>query len=116
MRTRPLSHALAGAALVIVALTGLTACSTIGSGNPVASDANVSGAPLDATTEMTNLCEQMITQALPVEAAQALAEASGYVVRIGTLEGEQQALTKDIQEDRFTLDITGGLVTGCTVG
>ena len=82
----------------------------------MASDANVSGAPLDAGTEMTALCEQMITQALPVEAAQALAEASGYVVRIGTLEGEQQALTKDIQEDRFTLDITGGVVTGCTVG
>ncbi len=115
MRTRPLPHALASVALAIVALTGLTACSSAG-GNPVASDANVSGAPLDATSEMTNLCEQMITQALPTEAAQALAEASGYEIRIGTLEGEQQALTKDIQENRFTLDITGGVVTGCTVG
>ena len=53
---------------------------------------------------------------MPVEAAQALAKARGYVVRIGTLEGEQQALTKDIKANRFTLDITGGVVTGCTVG
>lgn len=116
MRARPLITAVAGIVTAAALLTGLTACSTAGGANPVASDANVSGAPLDATTEMTNLCEQMITQALPVEAAQALADSSGYTVRLGTIDGQAQALTKDIQPDRFTLDVTGGVVTGCTVG
>jgi hypothetical protein len=116
MRARPLTTTLVGAVAAVALLSGLTACSTTGGGNPVASDANVSGAPLDPKTEMTNLCTQMITEALPVEAAQALAEASGYVVRMGTVDGEAQAQTKDIQEDRFTLDVTGGIVTGCTVG
>lgn len=118
MHARPLTTALAGAALALTALVGLTACSSSGSGSTAApaSEANLSGSPVSAKDDMTALCTQIIDQALPVEAADALAEAGGYVTRVSKVDGVDQAVTMDIREDRFTFEVKDGIVVGCTVG
>ncbi len=115
MRTRSVSTTLATAAIAVMALTGLTACSSSSSDMP-ASEVNLSGSPVTANEDMTALCASIIEQALPLEAAVALAEASGYTTRVGTIDGEDQALTMDLREDRFTFATEAGIVTGCTIG
>lgn len=115
MRGRPVSTALASVAIAIMAVTGLSACSSSSSEAP-ASEINLSGTPVSTSDDMTALCAQIVEQALPVEAAVALAEASGYTTRVGTLDGEPQAVTSDLREDRFTFDVEADIVTGCTIG
>ncbi len=118
MRSR-LTVTVASLALAVTAVAGLSACSTTASGasgDAVVSEADLSGTPVTAAEDMTALCEQIIAESLPLEAAVALAEASGYATRVSSIDGEAQAVTKDIQEDRFTFETEGGLVTGCTIG
>jgi hypothetical protein len=103
----------AAAALLAVAALGLAGCNTAQQAVP---EANLTGSPISVSDDMTALCQQFIEQALPVEAAQALAETSGYSSRVGSIDGQPQALTKDYREDRFTFDVENGIVTGCTIG
>lgn len=112
MRSR---RTLAAAAIAVMAVAGLTACSSSSSQAPV-SEANLSGSPVSAKDDMTALCIQIVKQGLPIEAAVALADASGYTTRVGTLDGEAQAQTQDLREDRFTFDVKAEIVTGCTIG
>ena len=116
MRARPVTTALASAAIAVMAITGLSACSNNSSSDAPASEINLSGSPVTANEDMTALCAQIVEQALPVEAAIALAEASGYTTRVGSLDGEAQAVTTDLREDRFTFDVEADIVTGCTIG
>lgn len=118
MHARPIATACVGAALAVSAFTGLTACSSSGTTSTpaAASEANLSGEPVSAKDELTALCEQIVAEALPLDAANALAEASGYITRVGTLDGQPQALTTDAREDRFTFDVEADVVVGCTVG
>lgn len=118
MRSR-LITTVAGLALAAAAVTGLTACSTTASGSgsdAVVSEADLSGTPVTTADDMTALCEQIVAEGLPVEAAVALAEASGYTTRVSSIDGEDQAVTMDLQEDRFTFETEAGLVTACTIG
>jgi hypothetical protein len=117
-----------GASLVAAAaLTTLVACSsdsaeTATSAIAAASDAADAAEAADAaaagggTPEMQALCAQMVAEALSPDAATALATENGYVARVGTLEGEAQAVTMDLREDRFTFEVTGGVVVACTYG
>jgi hypothetical protein len=57
-----------------------------------------------------------VAEALPLDAAVALAEASGYTTRIGKLDGVDQAVTMDLREDRFTFEVEADTVVGCTIG
>ena len=66
--------------------------------------------------EMVALCDQMVADGLSPEDATKLAEDNGYAARVGTIDGEAQALTMDFREDRFTFTVEGGKVTGCTYG
>ena len=119
MRARPLATTLAAAAIAVTALTGLTACSSSSGSDATpaaASEANLSGEPVTTKDDMTALCEQIVAQALPLEAAVALAESSGYTTRVGSIDGEDQALTMDLREDRFTFDVKADVVTACTIG
>ncbi len=113
MRSRPMI--LAAVALSAMALTGLTACSSASNSAPE-SEVNLSGTPVSAKDDMTALCTQIVEQGLPLEAAEALADASGYTTRVGTLDGAPQALTQDLRDDRFTFDVKADIVTGCTIG
>lgn len=112
MRAR---RTLAAAAIAVMAVVGLAACSSANSQAP-ASEADLSGSPVSAKDDMTALCTQIVKQGLPLEAAVALADASGYTTRVGTLDGEAQAQTQDLREDRFTFAVAAGIVTGCTIG
>lgn len=72
--------------------------------------------PSAGDAEMTALCDEMIAQGLSPEEATALAEDRGYVARVGTIDGQPQAVTKDYRTDRFTFDVTNGVVTACAIG
>lgn len=114
MRTSRTAAAAAGLALAAVSLVG---CSSAGSpaGN-ASSFGNVSGSAVPVSEELTALCKQIVTQALTVDAATALAESGGYTSRVGSIDGEAQALTMDVQEDRMTFEVENDVVVGCTVG
>jgi hypothetical protein len=88
-----------------------TATSAIAAASEAASAAEGGGTP-----EMQALCAQMVAEGLSPEEATALATENGYVARVGMLEGEPQAVTMDLREDRFTFEVTGGVVVACTYG
>ena len=104
----------AASAIAVVALAA--GCSNAGPAANPSEFATVTGSPVAVADEITALCEQVIAESLPVEAATALAEASGYATRIVSLDGEPQPATKDYREDRMSFDVEAGLVTGCVVG
>ena len=119
---------IAASLMVVAAAATLAACSsspadTATSAIAAASDAAAAGEAADAagagtggTPEMLALCAQMVADGLTPDAATALATENGYVARVGTLEGEPQAVTMDLREDRFTFEVTGGVVVACTYG
>jgi hypothetical protein len=107
------------AALALVAVTSLgalTACTSAEPTGDSSSFGEVSGSAVPVADELTALCEQIVAEALPLDAATALAEAGGYRVRVVTLDGEPQAATADARDDRMNLDVEADVVTGCTVG
>ena len=53
---------------------------------------------------------------LTQEQAEAKVTAAGYTIRIASVDGQPRALTMDYSPSRINLDITGGVVTGATVG
>lgn len=109
---RGLAAPLAGLAL-IVGMTAACSSDEVASAPVEAIEAASSAA---GAVEMKALCEQMITEGMSPEDATALAEQNGYVARVGTLEGQPQAVTMDYREDRFTFDVEGGMVVACTYG
>jgi len=99
----------------LTAVAGLTACSSGGSAADVP-EANLSGSPVTVEEDLTDLCAQIVEQALPLEAAVALAEASGYQTRVTSTDGVPEAATMDARDDRFSFVVVGGSVTECTIG
>ena len=110
------------AAIAIVAALSLAACSSGSSSesiSPTSVAASAAASPDDGglgTAEMRALCDDMVSGGLSVDDATALAEDNGYVARVGSIDGEGQALTMDLREDRFTFEVEGGVVVGCTYG
>lgn len=77
----------------------------------------VAGAPTVAGSgQMVGMCRQMVDGRMTAEQASVFAQSNGYVTRVGTIDGESQAVTADYRPDRFTLALTGGVVTSCTYG
>lgn len=114
MRTRRYTAALAG--MTLAACLGLSAC---GGGEPVgnaSSFGNISGSAVPVEDELTALCEQIVAQALPLDAAIALADSGGYTTRVTKLDGEDQAATMDLREDRMSFEVENDVVVACTVG
>jgi hypothetical protein len=117
MRT---TKTIAASLMAAAALTTLAACAddpaeTATSAIAAASEA-ASAAEGGGTPEMQALCAQMVAEGLSPEEATALATENGYVARVGMLEGEPQAVTMDLREDRFTFEVSGGVVVACTYG
>ncbi|MFN8171824.1 MAG: hypothetical protein U0R65_08145 [Candidatus Nanopelagicales bacterium] len=120
---------LAATAAAVAAVAVLSACSLstdATTSSPAASSpaASASAQPTGeqssgaqaGTAEMTALCTQMVDEKMTPEDATALAEKNGYVARVGTIDGQPQAVTMDLRDDRFTFDVEGGVVVGCTYG
>jgi hypothetical protein len=103
-------------ATAAVALS-LAACSS-GSAEPTAESpaAVATGGDVAGTDEMRALCDQMVADGMSTEDATALAESSGFTARVGTIDGQPQAVTMDYREDRFTFDVESDTVVGCTYG
>lgn len=99
-------------AVLVVALAG--ACSSGGGDEGAASAPAASVAA--ANPDMLALCDQMVADGLTPEEATALAEENGFIARVGTIDGQPQAVTMDYREDRFTFDVADGAVIGCTYG
>lgn len=107
------------AILVTVAFATTLTLSACNAGEPAgdsSSFGDVSGSAVPVADELAALCEQVVVEALPLDAAVALAEASGYTTRVGSLDGEPQAVTTDFREDRMTFDVEAEIVVSCTVG
>jgi hypothetical protein len=124
MRTR----LLAATAVAVAAVGVLSACSSTSSDATTSAPAASASAlpssaasgdamdPTAGTPAMVALCKQMVDEKMTPEDATALAEKNNYVARVGTIDGQPQAVTMDLRDDRFTFDVENGVVTGCTYG
>lgn len=112
-RTLTIIAALACAGIV---LAGCSSAEEAASAPASAIEAAESAAGAVDQAAMESLCAQMVAEGLSADEATALATENGYVARVGTLEGEPQAVTMDLREDRFTFEVTGGVVVACTYG
>ena len=110
------------AALALVATGLLAACSSTDDATSVEASAIAAASSVAAevgaagNADMEALCAEMVADGLSPEEATALAESNGYVARVGTIDGEPQAVTMDLREDRFTFEVQGGAVIACTYG
>ena len=68
------------------------------------------------SAQMIGMCGQMVSQAMTAEQAQGYAEALGYTLRVGSIDGQPQPGTADYRPERFTVSTVGGAVTACTYG
>jgi hypothetical protein len=116
MTARPSSTMTApGNTSIVVTSTGLTYGQLITLAHGLE---QVAGSPADGagSAQMVAMCGQMSAGAMTSDQAQAFAGSSGYTTRVGSVDGQPQALTGDYRPDRFTLAIDGGSVTSCTYG
>ena len=73
--------------------------------------------PVTADSAMTTaICSQMIDGKMTQAQANTLATGNGYTTRVGEVDGVPNAVTADYRPDRYTLTITGGVVTACPAG
>jgi len=125
MSTRTRSTVTAGIASVMLAFTAfaLSACSqqqdTMSEPSPTETtqtDESEEAVNPDITPEQTTFVEELLAEPLPQDEATARIEEAGYVWRLGTIDGEPQAVTMDYRIDRLTLTTDNGLVTDATWG
>ncbi len=102
---------LTGAVLV----TGCTSSSDTDSGMPTPTESE-SEVIMDVTPEQIAFVEDLLATPLPQDEATARIEEAGYVWRLGTIDGEPQAVTMDYRLDRLTLTTQDGLVIDATWG
>ncbi len=66
---------------------------------------------MNITPEQVTFLEELIAEPTPQDEATTAIEEAGYVWRLGTIDGEPQAVTMDYRTDRLTLTVDNGLVT-----
>jgi PBP1b-binding outer membrane lipoprotein LpoB len=66
---------------------------------------------MNITPEQVAFLDGLIAEPMPQDEATAAIEEAGYVWRLGTIDGEPQAVTMDYRTDRLTLTVDNGLVT-----
>ncbi len=113
MKSKVVLMAVAAGAMAL----SLSACASGSAESSVESPAAVAtGGDVAGTDAMRALCDQMVADAMTPDDATALAESNGFIARVGTIDGEPQALTMDYREDRFTFDVESDAVVACTYG
>ena len=70
----------------------------------------------DITPEQIAFVDELLATPLSQEDATGRIEAAGYTWRLGTIDGEPQAVTMDYRTDRLTLTTQDGLVVDATWG
>lgn len=116
MSTRPSTGVAAIAIGVFVAAT-ISAC---GSANDAAPPSEPTGVeqPVnpDISAEQNAFLADLLATPLPQDEATQRIEEAGYTWRLGTIDGEPQAVTMDYRIDRLTLTTQDGLVIDATWG
>jgi len=112
MKSKVVLMAVAAGAMAV----SLSACSSGSTETVSASPVASTGGDVAGTDEMRALCDQMVADAMSPDDATALAESNGFVARVGTIDGQPQAVTMDYREDRFTFDVESDVVVACTYG
>lgn len=74
-------------------------------------DSSQEGSNMDVTQEQRDFLADLIAEPLPQDEATERIEQAGYIWRLGTIDGEPQAVTMDYRLDRLTLTVDNGLVT-----
>ena len=106
----------AAAGIAALSLVGFTACSdNEAAPAPETSESEEAVNP-DITAEQQAFVADLLATPLPQDEATALIEEAGYSWRLGTIDGEPQAVTMDYRIDRLTLTVDDGLVTDATWG
>lgn len=99
-----------GAAVACLALLG--GCSGAATGASDGSFAEISGSPVSIESELTDLCAEIVEQALPLDVALVLAESSGYGVSVVGDPSAAPAVGTDV-EGVMLLTTSGDIVVGC---
>lgn len=116
------SHRVAAGALAVVAVLGISACASDEVSEPTATPsqtAEPSEEPAvnpDITAEQNAFVDELLAEPLPQDEATTRIEEAGYSWRLGTIDGEPQAMTMDYRIDRLTLTTQDGLVIDATWG
>lgn len=116
MTARPPSQMTApGTTSIVIRSTGLTFAELV---SVARSLEQVAGSTGDGagSAQMVAMCRQMVDQRMTFDQASAFAESNGYTARVGSIDGEPQAVTADYRPDRFTVSTVSGAVTSCTYG
>jgi hypothetical protein len=116
MTARPASQMTApGNTSIVIRTTGLRYAElvAIASSMTQVAGSTSSGA---GSAQMVGMCRQMTDGAMTSEQASAFAQGNGYTTRVGSIDGQPQAVTADYRPDRFTLSLVAGVVTSCTYG
>lgn len=74
------------------------------------------GSTYAGSAQMRGMCAQMVDGRMTADEAGAFAKANGYLLRVGSIDGQPQAVTMDYRTERFTVSTVAGAVTGCTYG
>jgi hypothetical protein len=116
MTARPPSQMTApGTTSIVIRSTGLTFAELVSVARSLEQVAGASGAGA-GSAQMVGMCRQMVDRRMTFEQARAFAESNGYTARVGSIDGEPQAVTADYRPDRFTVSTVSGAVTSCTYG
>ncbi len=102
-------------ALAVSALLALSSCSGAAQQTDSAEFAEVEGTAVPVSEELAALCQQIVSEGLIVDAAVALAEASGYASRI---EGQEAGTSNDAGAaagETMVFTVSGDAVVGCVV-
>jgi hypothetical protein len=99
---------------MLAAGIGLAACSSEAESAPEADV--VETMPSDITPEQEAFSQDLINAGLTTEEAGVLIEENGYTWRLGTIDGEPQAVTMDYRTDRLTLTTQDNIVIDATWG
>jgi hypothetical protein len=116
MTARPPSQMTApGTTSIVIRSTGLTFAELV---SVARSLEQVAGSTGDGagSAQMVGMCRQMVDQRMTFDQASAFAESNGYTARVGSIDGQPQAVTADYRPDRFTVSTVSGAVTSCTYG
>lgn len=103
-------------ATMITATTLLSGCSSSETTEPETTPTVEEGMDMNISAEQEAFLADLIAVPLPQDEATAMIESAGYVWRLGTIDGEPQAVTMDYRTDRLTLTVDEGLVTDASWG
>lgn len=116
LTARPASTMTApGRTTVVIRSTGLTYAQLL---RVAGSLEQVAGAPAGGagSAQMLGMCQQMVTGRMSAGQADQFAVANGYALRVGSIDGQPQAVTADYRPDRFTVEVVADAVTSCRYG